>query len=356
MSSLTHSEKMHFQHIDLLRIFATMSVMVIHIDPMGSDCSSRIIPSAEWLFAMLFDGLSRWAVPIFFMISGALFLDKRISITRLYRHNISHIAIAFLFWSFTYAVIREMVYGYGIKNTILETLYGHYHMWFLFSILCLYIAVPFLQRIVEHKHLEEYLLVVCFVFSLLLPQLVECTELFSPNIAGIGKTILSKFDICFVSTATFYFVLGHYLHHIELSSFYRRMLYVLGFIGAILTVSLTCIVSIWKGVETETFFSPSDINISLFSIAIFVFAKYNLSKPTKHPTLSFLSKHIPPICFGAYLIHPMVIELLYLIFGANTFNFGPFLTVPITFLFVCPLSFLCSWVIKNIPIIGKHLI
>lgn len=356
MNSVSHSDRTHVQYIDLLRILATMAVMVIHIDPMGGTNTTRNIPSLEWILAMVFDGLSRWAVPIFFMISGALFLGRKTTISKIYSHNISHIAIAFLFWSFAYAVIREFIYGYGIKNVILETLYGHYHMWFLFSIVCLYAIVPFLQKIIEDRQLGIYFLAVSFVVVLLLPQLIECAGLFSANIAGIGNTFLNKFDIDLVSSASFYFVLGFYLHKADISPIYRKAIYILGIICTFLTVFLSCSVSIWKGEESEIFFGPSDLNIVFSSIAVFVFAKYNFSAPIKQLSTSSIIKQLSSSCFGAYLIHPMIIELLYLIFGTEAFFFGPILTVPVTFLIVCPLSFLCSWITRNIPIIGKHIV
>ena len=60
----------------------------------------------EWNAINVYSGLARFAVPIFVMISGALFLDpkKDIPIRKIYSKYILRIVIAFVFWSVVYAV------------------------------------------------------------------------------------------------------------------------------------------------------------------------------------------------------------------------------------------------------------
>jgi surface polysaccharide O-acyltransferase-like enzyme len=64
------------EHIfDILRIVSMFLVIVVHI----CNIYMRMYPKiniADYIVADLFNSISRIAVPIFFMISGSLLLDK----------------------------------------------------------------------------------------------------------------------------------------------------------------------------------------------------------------------------------------------------------------------------------------
>ncbi|MGL4829448.1 MAG: acyltransferase family protein, partial [Vibrio sp.] len=61
---------------DLLRAIAAVAVIAIHVLAPYRDLLG-VIPFAEWLTAVTVNGVSRWAVPVFIMISGALMLSDR---------------------------------------------------------------------------------------------------------------------------------------------------------------------------------------------------------------------------------------------------------------------------------------
>ena len=66
------TDKKRLIHYDLLRIFAAFSVVMLH--SAAQFWYSLDIYSTEWLIANSYDALFRFGVPIFVMISGALFL------------------------------------------------------------------------------------------------------------------------------------------------------------------------------------------------------------------------------------------------------------------------------------------
>ena len=58
---------------DGLRILAAFAVVVLHtVATLFMDS----YPSSDWNVANVYESLVRWSVPVFFMISGALFLNK----------------------------------------------------------------------------------------------------------------------------------------------------------------------------------------------------------------------------------------------------------------------------------------
>lgn len=68
-------DKSRTAYFDYLKIIATFAVVVIHT--VAKKWYSAGVESTEWQILNLYDSLSRWAVPIFVMVSGALFLDEK---------------------------------------------------------------------------------------------------------------------------------------------------------------------------------------------------------------------------------------------------------------------------------------
>lgn len=89
------AKKQRIIYFDVLRIAATLGVMLLHIS--SQNWSVTNVTSFQWQTFNFFDSIVRWTVPIFVMISGALFLDRDISIGKIFKNNIFRIITAFLF-------------------------------------------------------------------------------------------------------------------------------------------------------------------------------------------------------------------------------------------------------------------
>ena len=116
---------------DVLRIIAAFAVVMLHVTSQRLDTSFL---SNEWEIRNVYDSFVRWCVPVFFMISGALFLDhgRKIDVGRLYKKNILHLIFIFFAWSFIYALYSATVRCYyNISHIILRILEGPVHFWFL---------------------------------------------------------------------------------------------------------------------------------------------------------------------------------------------------------------------------------
>ena len=120
------------EYFDWLRILCCFSVIVIHVSAQKWN-SSQII-SHEWKIFNFYNSIARFGVPIFFMISGALFLEKNISFGIMLKKYIKNIYIKLLFWSFFYSLREKIIHKNNYKNTLIIFLNGHYHLWFLFRI------------------------------------------------------------------------------------------------------------------------------------------------------------------------------------------------------------------------------
>ena len=147
--------------------------------------------SFPWQTLNFYDSLVRVAVPLFVMLSGSLMLSpaRNVSISRLFTKNMPRLLAALLFWGLAYeaypilkAVFAEGIYDVpGVFSAFRRVLSGdvHFHLYYLFIILGLYLVTPVLRVFTANagRRMAQYFLVVSFsatavsFFSELLPDL-----------------------------------------------------------------------------------------------------------------------------------------------------------------------------------------
>lgn len=341
------------EYFDYLRILATFAVMMLHIS--AHNWYLADVRSWQWNTLNIYDSMVRWAVPVFVMISGALFLGGSQSLEQILRKNVKRLLAALAFWSVFYAIVVYFATGCGIKNAVAEVFVGHYHLWFLFMLTGLYLIVPFLRKIVESEIIIKYFLLLSFLFSFVLPQLLDIVSLYSEFAGSVISRMLENVDFHFARNYVFYFVCGYYLNQIRLEKKARRVIYAAGIAGFAATVFLTAGISVWKGEAVETFYEYFTINVMLQSMMIFVFAKQwfgNISVSEKKK--KFVRK-LSDYSFGAYLVHALVIEALNL-FQIHSLVFSPVLAVPLISMLVFALSYLISGLIHQVPFLKKFIV
>ena len=89
-------------YLDCLRILSIAAMMLLHIS--AQNWSSLDLHDPAWMLFDILNGATRWCVPVFLMISGALFLNslRPISTKKLLLHNVLRVVTAFLFWACVY--------------------------------------------------------------------------------------------------------------------------------------------------------------------------------------------------------------------------------------------------------------
>lgn len=97
-------------YFDYLRVFATFSVIILHLS--AQNWFTTDVNGFEWQVFNFYDSIVRWGVPVFVMISGALFLDREIATKTIYSRYVLRLLSSFVIWSAAYAVFR----GGGVKK------------------------------------------------------------------------------------------------------------------------------------------------------------------------------------------------------------------------------------------------
>ena len=312
------------------------------------------VRSFDWQILNLYDGgLVRWAVPVFVMISGALFLnpDKNIPVKKLYTKYILRIITVFLFWSFIYACTDYFTGRSDIAGAFRNFLSGHYHLWFLYMITGLYMIVPLVRRIAESESSTKYFLVFALIFTSILPECSEILSLFSEKYGSFAGKFINKFYMNFVGGFTVYFLLGHFLNQADITQKTERMIYLAGLCGFMATILLSAYASILTGKPNGTFYSGLKFNLNTIceSSAVFVFFRKHFNR--ENTAVRKLSQY----SFGAYLVHAGVIPVVRKI-GLHPLTFSPVISVPVIAVIVFVISFGISAVLNHIPVLKKYIV
>ena len=117
--------------LDLCRIFGCLAVLMIHT---GADIYHEIpLQSLSFAAVNFISTAVRGGVPLFFMLSGALFLSRpRLDIRRLLVHHALRLTGLYYLWSLLYALLRLVSGGLSRgPEFFLAVVAGHYHLWFL---------------------------------------------------------------------------------------------------------------------------------------------------------------------------------------------------------------------------------
>jgi len=351
LNSLQNSNNDRIISFDYLRVLSTLAVIVLHVAV--QNWRETDVNGYAWQTFNFFDGISRWAVPIFIMISGVLFLNREVSLKKIFSKYILRMVVAYVFWSFFYMIFEE-----GTKFEKLNIfLQGHYHMWFILMIIGLYMLLPIIKPITENKRRTVYFIALSLFFAIVFPTVkLLVNDFCSKRVIEIVTSVSVCIDDMKMHTVlgySGYFVLGYYLNSIDLKKHHRLIIYALGILGFVATVVLDLTIALKNQSFCSRYYGYFTLNVFLEALAVFTwfkYAKFNMN------ILNRFVRKLSKYSFGAYLIHAFIIEQLEIRFSINTLSFDPVLSVISISLFVAVISFAVSAVLNNIPIVKKYLV
>ena len=332
-------------YIQWLRLFAAAAVVVMHTE--GKRWMSVSHESAEWSVLTLYDGFVRWPVPVFLMITGALFLPRVTPLKTVFKRYIPRMVLAFVLWSGIYA-LYALYRGAAPGAALLKFVGGEYHLWYLPFLCGVYLVLPFLQRIVSDGKLGKQLLAVSVVIGLGIPWLADLAAVLLPQSSQIVRSLENSLHYTFFFDHLSLLLLGHFLHQRALPLWQRRILYALGVLSLVITGPATIWISRRTGFQNSLFCDIAAPNVLLPAAALFVFAKAHLGALPK--TVDALAR----LSFGVYLSHVLLIDVLADL-GYHTLRFDPVWFLPVLSAVVFLLSAVLTAVLSRLPGLGKLL-
>ena len=341
-------------YADILRVAAIFLVIMIHIS--SRDFGLYEIDSYQWQVLNVYDSFARMSVPLFFMMSGVFFLDpkREFSIKKLYKKNLFRLVTAFIFWSALYSLIftwnEYRTFNTEVWGVIYEAFKeGHFHLWFLFRMIEIYVMVPFLRKIAEDKKIILYLITFCFYIGFILPSYHEFPV--SSTVTFVERGI--NLDITFGYVG--YFFTGYYLAHYDLKKWMKTGLYLLGTAGLIITIMITSVESLKQGTHYDLPYEYLTPNVFLMSIAAFLLAKESLNPKNVSMRFKQILSELSTYSFGIYLVHVLIIFLLWKT-GLTTVFITPILSVPLLTLLIFCISYVCVKGMAQLPFVKRFIL
>lgn len=333
---------------DFVRASAILMVIMIHV---ASPAIQASIGSANWWGAMVWGMLARPAVPLFFMCSGALMLDRDIPLKRLYGHNLLRIVIAMLCWALGYNLLPILKnfslagLWLAVKQTL--TLQHEFHFYYLHILILVYVFVPVVRVFLRNaaRRELEYLLIVWFAVGILFPVL---------------RTIW-PFTLVYTMTANWYImnmtysaigycVLGYYLKHYS-SSISPCWFLTAWIAGFAIAFGATVALSLRAGSLVTTYMEGMSPGPMLMAFGIMGLIVRKKSWPGK---LQMVTGRIAKASFCIYLVHVFVQRLLEGVLGAATSL--SIVTIPAMMILIAAIGWAVYEILHLIPVVNKWLI
>lgn len=334
-------------YIDVLRVVATFAVIMIHVS--GQNWYFTDVNSFTWHAFNFYDSICRWAVPVFVMMSGALFLPRDISLKTMYGKYILRIFVAFLFWSVIYAIPALASGGWSFVK---EIVIGPGHMWFCLMIIGLYIVTPLLRMISANRKLTLYFLIISFCTAFLIPQIaLVLQDIGATSTTYAGEAIaqaLKDLRLDFVLGYPFYFLLGDLINRSDLNRQLRLAIYATGAAGFIATALMSAVFSHMHGQPVGSYMEYFTVNVMLEAIAVFVFAKYKFRG-------NRIWEQMARYSFGAFLVHMLILLRLDDWLGINTLSFVPAISPLVISLLIFIVAYIISAIINHIPFVNRYI-
>lgn len=329
--------------VEYMKAVAILAVIVIHVTaPTLIDFHKEGLNN--WTVFNFYNSISRFCVPVFLMISGALILSKDYaSLKDYFRHRFSRIFYPFLFWGVIFIVWN--IYFISLKSqlTVLDIFKLiflnfrdgiYYHFWFVYLIIGLYLFYPIARiwlKNADQKNIRFYLIIWLIVSFFALP--------------AINK-IRPGINMAYFSGYLGYPVLGYYLMNYTLnfkSWNEKRIGYLMVVFGTTFTFFGTQFLTLLKNEFDGNLYHYLMLNVIITSAGIFMIFK-NLN-----PMVGIISKY----SYGIYLCHVIFLIIIkHMKIDWTTIN--PIIGIPLVSITVLFASTALVWLINKLPF-GKYI-
>lgn len=334
---------------DILRIVASLMVVLLHVAALNF---RQYAPTTfEWKTMNFYDSIMRSCVPLFFMLSGAFFIKKDIDLGKLFKNKILPLVLIYLVWAFFYVFDTlgfERLTRTRSVNVFLMIMSGKYHLWFIATLIGLYILHPIFRCIVEYKNgvYVKYYLVVFFVFGVLRSTAVS----FFSDKLSLTCRIFNKIPVELIGYSG-YVLLGYFLANMMVRKIRPIYLFVVYCLSSAICVVVCQMYSISQGKPVGVLYQYFSITSFVSAISLFLFFKnlnINFSDKIKQ-VITLLSS----LTFGMYLFHPYVLDVIVKKMDINYIAYNPIFSIPIVSFVIIVACFVVTYIMTKIPIMKK---
>ena len=331
------------EYITVLNTISAIAVVLIHTN----GCFWTFSKERYWLTANIIESVFYFAVPVFFMISGAKFMEyqDRYSTKEFLKKRARKVLIPFVCWGIIalfYLILTKAISirCIDIKYILNGLLNGSFVSiyWFFPPLLCIYLCMPLFASIKEEKRKKvfTYVAILGFIFNAFIPFVID----------------LFKIDICFAYSISvsfsflLYVFIGYLLDKYDMQKRDRYLVYVLAVLGLLMHIIGTYKLSYEANTIVNTFKGYYNVPCIMYSVGVYVFVKEVCKKIKKHN----LTKRLCDYTFGIYLMHYFIIDIIRRLFDLDTRSIFYRLGMP---LIVIPICILLTYIMRKIPLLKR---
>lgn len=332
-------------YFDWMRAAGAVAIVLLHV-VRAFELSSSVMATADvsqliHAESIVVAPLARWAVPCFFMMSGALFLDqmRRYTWKKMFFH-IARLGVVLLTFGWLFALM-ERVYNAGLFDasqllaSLTDVLTGKTwdHLWFVYVLMALYLVVIPLRWLLRKLSLggQGLLAFILWIFCCVIPThfYYVLQSLSAPAAQSAGETseaVLATASwvitagsgtsifvaLCSACFGLVYFVAGHVLYEWlcqRQKSF--RLQRALGVLACVLTIAYVLEIYGYDRMLLPEFVFALPLGIAVFC----TFAGIPWPPLQEHKLVAALSLE----SFAIYIVHPLFTHVLLLL--------GPFVGI-----------------------------
>lgn len=314
--------------LDALRVIAAFGVVLLHV-VVAQVTAYGSIPLVQWDIAVFISSLTRWTIPVFVMVSGAVLLPKRKeSGSEFFRKRLDRLGIPLLIWFAIYALYNTIVYGtpftilYLVRQAVFNQPYEH--LYFLVILLELALITPTLRARLPHMSQRK--------------MAVGLALLFLSSFLWRDSRFIGFLALPYVS----FYIAGYVLRSIDTSS-WTAAAGVTFLCSVTATAVFTHILTTTGVTDNLYFLSFHNPLTALSALSIFIFVKML--------KFSGAVRRLAPLTMGIYLVHLLVLYGVHAVINETDARYLFF--SPLIALAVFGVSALIVSACRDIPVLRR---
>ncbi|MBE6490730.1 MAG: acyltransferase [Methanobrevibacter sp.] len=318
------------EYISLASVLSAIAVVFLHANVTVADFNY----SWYWLIANIIHSAFIFAVPVFFMISGAMLLDfrEKYDLKTYFSKRINKTVLPYIFWSIAglliqvfilhYISLSDVTFSYFVSGMMHGNLVIVY--WFFIPLFALYLLFPLCFIIKDNKKLLISSIFLLFIINYLISSSI-------PGYLAIALT-------------------GYYIHKYGVSRRIRILFYILLAIGFFVNCFGTYYLSLSAGKYVAYLRDYTSVSCVLYSVGVFILIKYDLIKFLKKDNIKKIISYLDHYTFAIYLIHWYIIQFLIVLFNIDITSIIFRLLSPFVVIVICVVIIN---VLRKVPVVSK---
>lgn len=326
--------------IDILRVIGVIGVILIHVVSNTVNTFGGLTPSAHKVYCFI-HYFAAFAVPLFVMISGMMFLGKAdLTFKDVFKKYLLKILLIIFVIGSLMILMEEIFINKDVSLDLIRRLFlrliegdSWAHMWYLYLVFGLYLLTPIFVLITKNIKEKDYkvFLIILFIISIVIPSL---DKLFGIKIA---------FNKLNISGYIFYYFYGYYLYKYKVSDKFKIVNY---------AIALACIgYTVYRAIHINTL--DNVYSYTTLVPCMIASSTILLFKDKKYKNGEFVNT-IGVCSLGIYIIHQFFINIIYKVIKLDMIVNYPYIGLILYSIAILTSSFLVTYFLRKIPFVKKY--